>query len=137
MLDESSIHASRYLDAGIENVQEWDEYGSNSSFVSSLSYENGESSIVDVENDGGEDELRNVSSNASSVSINLDDLEYQNYSDDFRILIPFGWGLYEASLEGGHQRARSSSSSSSPNMLDLGFVEEYLDENDSVQGEDN
>ena len=73
----------------------------------------------------------------SSVSINLDDLEYQNYSDDFRILIPFGWGLYEASLEGGHQRARSSSSSSSPNMLDLGFVEEYLDENDSVQDEDN
>ena len=96
--------------------------------------DNGGSPLIencDVENEEGMER----SGNLSSFSLNTDDLEYQTYINDFRILIPNGWGLYEASLEGGHQRARSNSSSSSPNMLDLGFVEEYLYENDSEREE--
>ena len=73
-----------------------------------------------------------------SIDLSVDeysDLEHQAYADDFRLIIPNGWGLYEASLEDGHQLARSHSNS--PNILNLAFVEDSLNENDSARYEDN
>ena len=73
-----------------------------------------------------------------SIDLSIDeysDLEHQAYADDFRLIIPNGWGLYEVSLEGGHQLAESQSIS--PSILELAFVEDSLNENDSARYEDN
>ena len=66
-------------------------------------------------------------SDESEISHHLS--AYQ-YLDDYRIIVPNGWGIYVASSEGGHQLA--SSDSESPNILDTAFNEDGLDEFNST-----
>ena len=104
LANDNSIGAASCMVSEIDYEQDWSSYLIEMEYPSNDEDEASDSSVRQLS-------LHETDSSAGerlSIDLSIDeysDLEHQAYADDFRLIIPNGWGLYEASLEGGHQLA--------------------------------